>query len=237
MKIAKWFAGTPTPSSRDGAAASSAKARAPGGWSQGLSKRLASLRAAFTGGRPAASRPALGSATLAPRPGRPTRPLPAIPTRHGATPAGVAPLARPRQSALSAEAASAGLAATIVHALRQPSPEQLIDRWTPRIGAAARRRPYLDSLAESALGPRAAMAVTELAVAMAQAKLRDDIVRGFVPNPHDHLVETRYLSYARSVVMPDLREQIGTLGEAAACEALRKRAQALRDAANATRSA
>ena len=43
------------------------------------------------------------------------------------------------------------------------------------------------------------MAVTELAVAMAQAKLRDDIVRGFVPNPHDHLVETRYLSYARSV--------------------------------------
>ena len=235
MKIAKWFAGTPAPSSRDGAAAS--KARVPAGWSQGLSKRLASLRAAFTGGRPAASRPALGSATLAPRPGRPTRPLPAIPTRHGATPAGVAPLARPPRPALSAEAASAGLAATIVHALRQPSPEQLIDRWTPRIGAAARRRPYLDSLAESALGPRAAMAVTELAVAMAQAKLRDDIVRGFVPNPHDHLVETRYLSYARSVVMPDLREQIGTLGEAAACEALRKRAQALRDTANATRSA
>ena len=237
MKIAKWFAGTPPPPSGDGAAASRAKALAPGGWAKGLSKRLASLRAVFTGGRAAGSHPPLGSATLAPRPGRPTRPLPAIPAQRRAAPAPVAPLVRPPQLTPGAEAASAGLSATIVDALRLPPQELLVAKWTARIGASARHRPYLDSLAASGLSPRAATAITELTVVMAQAKMRDDIARGFVPDQHDRLVETRYLAYARSVVMPDFREQADRLGEATACEALRKRAQALRDAGNATRSA
>lgn len=184
MKIAKWFAGTPTPPARDGAAAS-----------------------------------------------------PAIPAQRRSAPAVVAPLVRPPWLTPSAEAASAGLSATIVDALRLPPQELLVAKWTARIGASARHRPYLDSLAASGLSPRAATAITELTVVLAQAKMRDDIARGFVPDQHDRLVETRYLAYARSVVMPDFREQADRLGEAVACEALRKRAQTLRDAGNATRSA
>ena len=235
MKIAKWFAGTPRPASRGVAAASPAAPGVSEGWAKGLSKRLASLRVALAGDRSAGSRPSMGSATRPVPSGRPTRPLPAIP--DPSRQARVAPIVRPLPMTPSAEAAAAGLSATIVDALRPPSPERLAAKWTARIGAAVQHRPYLDSLAASGLSPRAAGAVTELIVAMAQAKMRDDIAHGFVPDPQDRLVETRYLAFARSVVTPAFREQTERLGEAAACDTLRRRARTLRDAANAAKSA